>query len=530
MESQKFLRKIFNKLVDSDFEEDRFLLAFHRAYKKEREKEKDKQGNYLDKGEIELFSFFVEYLIRNKNIDEKSRAAELQKLYDEISYAIINPEVAKEEEENPRFQETNIKKDPNGVPVEKKRIKKIIRKKIITDKKTGEKREVITEERIELPPAVVEPPKPTGPPKINKEHTLTVLSRFIERSFIVVIENPDEVVTETDELFKQTSTDVIMEETLEEYKGRLPPVKKDPIFNRKLEMNNLWLITEKKCQVFIDMDKGKALEKVYIFDAEDTLNAKDDPLSIFKSNAIRTLEIRTDDKKDIIVPEELIKSRRQESKHNTIVRVANTNPINEALDFAEKKRKCIMLMSGSRWVPGGNSDQGIECNETKLYYSSTYHIPLNRVTNAYPLKDSSVIVIPNVLVFKDPSQPTYPTLAVQRSASIAVINSAPPLRPDTNIDCISKSEMDPRLYSSKAKYRNPEKTLNQFRYIFETALFFGHDTIIIDDRGIEYFWLPVEHTIKILNVVINRYKTYFREIVIAIERPNLYDLFKQFIS
>jgi hypothetical protein len=69
----------------------------------------------------------------------------------------------------------------------------------------------------------------------------------------------------------------------------------------------------------------------------------------------------------------------------------------------------------------------------------------------------------------------------------------------------------------------------QTRNILKTALYFGYDTVIFDDKGIDDYYLPAYETAILLNTAINEYRGKFREIVIAINKPDLYKIYKNTI-
>jgi hypothetical protein len=62
----------------------------------------------------------------------------------------------------------------------------------------------------------------------------------------------------------------------------------------------------------------------------------------------------------------------------------------------------------------------------------------------------------------------------------------------------------------------------------ETALFFGYDTLILDDRAIEDNNLPAYVTAKLLKEELNKYNGRFREIIICCNKSNSFNVFRCF--
>jgi hypothetical protein len=109
-----------------------------------------------------------------------------------------------------------------------------------------------------------------------------------------------------------------------------------------------------------------------------------------------------DTKPNLILPSVQVPLIMLNSQHNTKVSVLQSHPMTEAHNRIKNKAKVVLICSGSSMVPGGCSDQGIETNETALYLASSYSLFINQLTDAYPLELNNLVVIPHVLVFKNP--------------------------------------------------------------------------------------------------------------------------------
>ena len=385
--------------------------------------------------ELKLFQFYTEYLVRNKLIKDSLKEVEIKKIHDEIKNNICNTPI-------PTLTTANT---PTTAT-------------LTTSTTTANVKTF----------------------KLNKKHALSVISDYIKQSFIRIYENPDEDNTIEDETFKNNATNTIIEEL--KNIGYIPTGKKDPVFNRRNDQLSIWQDTEKKCNAFLQISTmSNILKKVFFLDGCTSLNDK----------TIKTIEIR--DTKEVIFPSEVINSRFTGMQFNTKISVLNKNPLSEMLLRINTTKPIALVVSGSRMIAGGGSDQGFETNETSLYYSSSYNLCLNQINYAYPLEKTQMLICPNVLVFKDHTDSKYSTLLASDSQRISVICNPTLYRPKTNLEDQNQYEFDNKLYLSETKYINAQPYIDKIKALFTNALLFGFTTIIIDDGGIEDFWLPVVH-------------------------------------
>jgi hypothetical protein len=488
--SYKFISKFFDKLQSKDFLSDQFLLGFYKTYTKENNSNKT----------LILFDYYMEYLLRNKNYNISKKICEIDKICENIKKSIINPP-------------SNVITDANSLP---KSIQKI-------NVKTGVKTI-----------------------KLNKKHTLSILSDFIKSSFIITYDNPEEVRTQHDEDFREATTANIIEE-IKADKGCLPKAHKDVGFNRRNDMLDIWRHTEHHCVKFIENSNlANILKKVYfinglhiVLNSNSVITTLSCDDSSINANGVKnvllvpttTNSIPNNIDGDIIdsLPCETVPPRWSNNYHDTVVKVLQTSALSETMDKKKKKIKCVMICSGSQMIPGGSADQGIETNESVLYYSSSYNICINQLVMAYPLTSTSMVFLPNILVFKDHTKQGYPMLPPVDGEIISVITVPLTYRPETNLTNQNKYNIDDRLYSPTTKYKNPDKIVEQLRCILNTALFFGYDTVVFDDMGIEDFWLPAHHTAQLMAEIIKQYNGKFKEIIISINKKHLFKIFKKYI-
>jgi hypothetical protein len=496
MSAEKFLLKFFEKLTESDFQSDEFLVAFYKFYKKTKTDS--------------LFSCYIEYLIRNRSFkDTNDRTNELNKLYNEIRDAILN----RDEDAS-----TNI-----GFISEKERTETSERQLVhSSDVVSGE-----TFKQSSVPTTSTTTKTSKQPIKFNKAKALRILSTFIKQSFIITYDDPEQETTEEDQEYREIATDVILDE-IKTLDGRsLPTAKKDIMFGQRVDMMNVWHDTENKChELSEDEQLNMLISKVFYLDSSSIANTTQ------KITSVKLKEINE------ILPVEEFVSCRSGKSYSTVIRLVNSHPIDETVSRSRQKIKCLYICAGSQMVIGGNADQGIDVNESLLYLTSTYSTGIEKALHAYPMAIGQLLLCPNVLVFKDSN---YKMLPIQKWQRIAVMNAPSKWRPKLRDGSIKKPEdisgkedsysHDISPFDSKATFADKNDIVlmkNIINGMAETALFFGYDTLILDDRAIEDNNLPAYVTAKLLKEELNKYNGRFREIIICCNKSNSFNVFRCF--
>ena len=413
---------------------------------------------------LTFFEFYMEFLIRNKIFTHNEKIAELNKLYKEIVSSIINNE------------DVNV-----GFIKQKEKIQK---------DELANKYEVINSKKKIL----------------DKEHTIKILSDYVQQSSIIT-ETEVEVDDDNNnisEMINEVSCgskyiDIHGNEIKEE--GRiLPKSKPDEIFKRRSEIMNIWRDTESKCQELNQIDAmSNLINKLYFIDTT-YINRN--------LNYIQTIIMQ-----ELDLTEDTIKCAYTNNAYNTSIRLLNTKPLLEAINKVKEHIRSIYVLSGSQMVIGGNADQGIETNESDIYLTSTYSSAIEKILHAFPLKLNQFVICPKVLVFKNLDYKLLPTSQWEK---IVVMNSPCKFRPrlsDNNLDF--------------ANIIDKEHFKKSIQNSIELSLFFGYDTIILDDRGIKDNDLPAEICINIIKDVIDDFNGRVKEFIICIKDIKLYNLFKK---
>lgn len=506
--SEKFLSVFFSKLKVKDFQKDKFLHAFRKFYKKEKSRD--------------VFECYLEYITRNMDFKEDEREIELRKICDDIKNSMISQEVQ---------STTDVTYETAFTQVREKR-------------------------------------KPTKF-KISKERALEVISDFIKQSFIRTEEDPEKEYDEKNEAFMEETTNNIVDEIQKD--GRtMPEPKKDVVFGQRSEMLNIWFHTRQRCQelmenkqlatlvskiFYIDISKftnnnisttvvnHTANVRQGLFAANDSANVPQNVTqsveNIYKSTQVKpiiqqsldTVVLKTDDGKETILPGENFVSTYSNANYNTTFTFSNNHPLLETMNRAKQKIRCLYICSGSQNICGSNADQGIDVAESMLYMTSSYSMSLERALHAFPIKNTEVILCPSVLVFKDTE---YKMLTVNNWQKIAVMMAPSKYRPKTNLkdppqnDC----ELDDRLYDKKTEMtaKDYDRIKTNLVGSIELALFFGYDTVIIDDLSISDNWLPAHQIANIIRESYVPFKGRLKELVVCANKAKSFNIFKLYMS
>jgi hypothetical protein len=490
MSSEKFLKKFFVKLTVDDFNKDEFLTAFYKLYKSLKCK-----GLFKSKT-TGLFKCYIDYIMRNKEFKtEEEKTTALNELYTEIHDYIL-------------YKDENASTDAGFVTKEER---------TASNQRHGETEEnsVTSEVPKYIAPVDQEIKKSV---RVNKSKAMRVLSMFIKQSSIITYEDPNEISNEHDETFRDfTQEDIVY--GIINFDGReLPAPQPDIEFGKRSDMMNIWRDTEAKCKELCEDPKLDMLvSKVFFIDT------KQYTFPLVQVSTVTMPEINE------ILPVETFIACYSKLRYNTVVKLVNNFPLSEAYLRAQQKIKTLYICTGSQMVQGGNSDQGLDVQESLLYMTSSYSIGISKALHAYPISTYQLLLCTNVLVFKDVKYKELPISQYQRVAVMCCPNKWRPSIVNSAIDENDKMF----IYDPKTVYKNDKDyayIAKSFSNALETALFFGYDTIVLDDRAIEDNVAPAHATAKMMKDVINTFNGRFKEIIIAINRASAFNVFRHYFS
>ncbi len=489
MSSEKFLKKFFLKLTKDDFCEDTFLAAFYKLYKKL------KSTGLFKSKTTGLFKCYIDYIIRNQEFKtEEEKVNALNELYDNILDHIL-------------YKEEDASVDAG----------------FVTNKERAEsnQRHGNIEEQTPAPSEPVVPiirtPLKKGKIKLNKAKALRILSMFIKQSSIITYEDPTEISNEHDETFREFTQADIVDGIINFDNRTLPLPQPDIEFGKRSDMMNIWRQTEAKCKELCeDSVLDMLVSKVYFIDTQQV--TRNMPQMV----TVTIPEINE------ILPVETFVATYSRLSYNTIVKLVNSHPLDETLARAQQKIKTLYICAGAQMVQGGNADQGLDVQESPLYMISSYSIGISKALHGYPLSTKQVLICPNVLVFKDTKYQELPMSKWQKIAVMCCPNKWWPKLSNAHI-----GDEDARLYDPRTIYEDNKEYVSlakSFSNALETALFFGYDTIVLDDRAIEDNKAPAHVTAKMMKDVIGLFNGRFREIVVAVNKSASFNVFRHYFS
>ena len=358
--------------------------------------------------------------------------------------------------------------------------------------------------------------------KVNKTKALKVLNDFIEKSSIITYENPNEISNEQDEQFRGAIYANITSDIINIDGRKLPIPQPDLEFGKRSDMMNVWRDTETKCKKLCeDTSLDMLVSKLFFIDT--------------KQMELKPSKITTVESKEIneLLPVEKFISNYSGQKYNTNIKLTNTIPLEEALVQANKKIKTLYICTNSQMVQGGNADQGVDVQESMLYLTSTYSVGISKALYAYPLLISQILLCPNVLVFKNTKYQELPMDKYQRLTVMCCTNQWRPKL--VNSKYIDLSIEDPKkyLYEPETVFYTNDTYVSlskSFANALETALFFGYDSLILDDRAIEDNNIPAHLMAKMLKNVLHAYNGRFKDIIIAVNKTGSFNIFKHYFS
>lgn len=521
--AEKFLSKFFEKLTENDFASDRVLAAFYLGYKKQLETLSDTKN--ATSAIPTIFQYYTEYIIRNKDLNTTEKKEEIGKLFVSIKNSIFDTQTDTEaaDDVNPRLGRTSdVTPTANSAANSAAHSSATLANTPTTTNTMKVKTTVHTTKPI------ITQSSGNIKVKLNKKHALGVLSEYIKQSFIITYEEPDVEFTQDDEDFHNAATAVITEEIIKDI-GQLPQATKDVEFNNKNQLIEIWKKCENKCIKFILDDKlANVLRKTYYIDSTVVDLSK----PVLRTAGNKDPDAPEELKKELndVLPQETLNSKYRATEYPGKITVVQSEVLTEVMIRAKQNASVVMVADENQFIPGSAADQGYRSRVMALYYSSSYNLCLQNIAIVYPFVHGHLLYSPNVLVFQDHTQPSYPMLGAADGRKISVITSAPKYRPATNIPNQDKYQLDIRLYLPKTRYADSSKVKEQLDGIFRTALFFGFDTIVVGDRGIIDSWAPAYHTAELLAECIARYKNKFKEIVVAVPEKPLFEIFKKCIA
>lgn len=181
------------------------------------------------------------------------------------------------------------------------------------------------------------------------------------------------------------------------------------------------------------------------------------------------------------------------------VSVVEEDTIVAGLKLVDEKLNPVLLNMASDRKPGGGVEKGCRAQEEEMFRRTNYCMHLNRKNVKYPLDPLSVVYTPDVTVLKDEKYNVVET------------------RPISFIACAGVR--DPYL-KDDGRMRSQDRQLlkAKIRMIFQTAVYHGHDSLVLGALGCGAFYNPPEDVAATFKLVISEYQPgVFKKIVFAVK-------------
>lgn len=516
------LRKCFEKLTEESFNKDSTLKGFYASYKGYIDSTiKDRQKNrphMLNDALPPLFDYYFEYLLRNSTSTVEVKREEVVDIQNTMVIAMFEDQV-NEQNDDPRIGRKEVVPDTSNASISNANTRKpmmqindnmLIRPKsdnnVVTDVKndrTARANELLQSNKF----------------KFSRERLLQIISECIANSLVSnVEENPEPV---EDEKFKQAST-VELTKQLNEEGIKIPEGKKDADFNRKNLLIEIWHACNQRLEELKKTKNYETLLKIYLIDTTTLKKPNNNQYIPYK---IQTPYI--EECKDVIPVETLSSKPLPYLTGNPgKLCVYNRNSLEVCIQSNRAGKPVLYVATEMQLNLGGNAEQGYETPIMPLYFSSTVSLAMSKLAPVYPLTTNQVFYVPFMIYLRDHTDPRYSTLDTKSCVPMKCIIVAPRFRPKTTINDISTYQFDPNLLLPETELKNPNELFEQICGVFNTAIFFGHSRIILDDLGVYINWLPAHHVAKIMAKAVNIYRYYFEEIIVAIDNAKLYEIYK----
>lgn len=194
--------------------------------------------------------------------------------------------------------------------------------------------------------------------------------------------------------------------------------------------------------------------------------------------------------------------------------------------YEQRNRPVVYVMGCNELNVGGMADQGFDSKiEAPIYHATTYSAALETCIPAYPIPAAHVIYIPYVLFVKAPSEP-YEMLPGSDSGRIRVMCSASLYRPAV-LTKLTSQDTQVILQDRATRFANPEKFKVNFLAGLLAAAALGCREIVVDDRGVDDYLLPMYHTAELIIECLQAVRSGFDSIALCTTRKDFAQILRE---
>lgn len=201
--------------------------------------------------------------------------------------------------------------------------------------------------------------------------------------------------------------------------------------------------------------------------------------------------------------------------YKTNILVFNEDAIDCAIKYQAIDCNPLILNLASDVYAGGGVESGCGAQEESLFRRSNYFLSLTNTPDFYPIKADEAIYSPHITVFKDSERVGWSQY--QTPYKMDFIACPGTKYPDTFITTNQKGEILKRMNSITTNVLK-----NKIRLIFNIAIKYNHDTVILGAMGCGMWQSPPAHVAEIFNEVCSEYYGVFKNIIFAVLRGKEY--------
>lgn len=378
---------------------------------------------------------------------------------------------------------------------------------------------------------------------MSKKLGLRVLSEAMRLSYVTKEDrNKDMNELETMHKTHQEQANIVAEEATAELKAAglsMPKKHEDPQFNRRNDLMQCYAFANRRIAKLLETEAGQLLRRIYYFNATSLV-----PQNIrrlcgtyqFSQPNITTTTILDTEKiaeqygqKEIvhlpaIQTPQLSPAAVLNTTQRCVVNIVECSPLKYM--FQQKNKPTLYIASINQLTPGNLADQGYDSQiEAPLYYATSYSAAIEQITHAYPIPAAHVLYAPFVLFVKRPEYP-YDNIDGQASGRIRLLCIGSPFRPTVTQPAADSTTYNEALQLPQTKYTDPNVCIVNLITALCTARSLGYDTIVLDDRGIDDYWLPVHHTVQLVSQAIKATQNMFSSVTLCTTRAKYAALFR----
>lgn len=210
--------------------------------------------------------------------------------------------------------------------------------------------------------------------------------------------------------------------------------------------------------------------------------------------------------------------------------VSKEDAVDFTVNIRRKKNNAVLVNCASHLCPGGSWEKGEEGYEESIFYRSSYDLSLNgdNISDGfYPLIEESTLYSPKVMIYKYGRNHKYAQKPKSTHPDFISIIAACAIR-NPQFKTIRKQK-DGKIVTTinKKMLSNEHAELykDKIKNIFQTALYWGHDTVIFNSFGCADKNHPAKHCAMLFKEVIfdERYNFFkrFNKIIFCIGIKNM---------